>query len=59
MAKQTVRAIIEIPRDALAGSDNFSDTIVDVLIEGFDTPDVQVLDLVEQDEPAWHRSERF
>ena len=58
-----IRAIIELDETAglLAATDEGgrSDAITDVLIEAFDTPDVRVLDVVEEGEAAWYRSERF
>lgn len=56
-----VRAIIEFPEDALPrdAEDDLSDALTDALIEALGTPLVGVLDVVEEGESAWYRSERF
>jgi hypothetical protein len=63
-----VRAIIEFDTDAVSpsqaldaqfGEDDTSDVLTDRLIDALGTPDVGVLDVVEEGESAWYRSERF
>ena len=55
-----LRAIIELPSEALEGTDEErTDDLVDKLIDALNTPDVQVLDVVEEGESAWWRSEGF
>ena len=54
-----IRFIVELDETALIGDIDQSDEIVDRLINEFDTPNFAVLDLVEEGEPAWHRSARF
>ena len=58
-----IRIIVELPTSAgpyagLNGEER-QDAIVDALIGALDTDEVQILDLVEEDEPVWLRTSRF
>lgn len=60
---EKIRLILELPASAgrytgLDG-DERNDQIVDGIIEALDTPDVQVLDCVDETSDRWYRSERF
>lgn len=54
-----IRAIIEIDENDLDDPSNISDGLTDLLIYALDSPNVSVLDVVEEGEPAWYRSSGF